>query len=54
MSAADAELAQLRALDVVPSDRVVALWDRLVPARVDDIAGSRWREIGRASCRERV
>lgn len=46
MSAADAELAQLRALDVVPSDRVVALWDRLVPARVDDIAGSRWRGTG--------
>lgn len=41
-----AELAEIRALDTVPSERVSALWDRLIPARVDDIAGSRWKGTG--------
>ena len=41
-----AELAALRALDAVPPDRVSALWDSLTPARVDDLAGSRWRGTG--------
>lgn len=41
-----AELAEIRALDTVPSERVSALWDRLTPARVDDITGSRWKGTG--------
>lgn len=41
-----AELTELLALDTVPDERVSALWDRLEPARVDDIAGSRWRGTG--------
>lgn len=45
-AAAAAELEELRALDTIPSDRVSELWDRLAPARVDDIAGSRWRGTG--------
>lgn len=40
-----AELAEIRALDAVPPERVSALWDSLQPARVDDIAG-RWRGTG--------
>ncbi|MEH6821691.1 MAG: DUF4334 domain-containing protein [Dietzia psychralcaliphila] len=40
------ELEALRALDTVPTDRVSALWDSLEPARVDDIAGTRWRGTG--------
>ncbi|MCT1434667.1 GXWXG domain-containing protein [Dietzia maris] len=40
------ELELILALDTVPSDRVSALWDSLEPARVDDIAGSRWRGTG--------
>ncbi|MFN3601769.1 MAG: DUF4334 domain-containing protein [Dietzia sp.] len=47
MSAAAAnELAAIRALDTVPSERVSALWDSLEPARVDDVAGTRWRGTG--------
>ena len=45
-TAAAAELAEIRALDTVPSDRVSALWDTLATARVEDIAGSRWRGTG--------
>ncbi|WP_308161301.1 DUF4334 domain-containing protein [Dietzia psychralcaliphila] len=44
--AAVTELEALRALDTVPSERVSALWDSLEPARVDDIAGTRWRGTG--------
>ena len=40
------ELTALRALETVPPERVVALWDALEPARIDDIAGSRWRGTG--------
>lgn len=35
------ELAELRDLETVPSERVSALWDSLDPALVDDIAGGR-------------
>ncbi|MGN0102421.1 MAG: GXWXG domain-containing protein [Dietzia sp.] len=45
-SGAAAELDRIRALESVPSDRVVALWDSLAPARVEDIAGCRWRGTG--------
>lgn len=43
---ASAELTALRALETVPSERVSALWDTCDPARVEDIAGSRWRGTG--------
>lgn len=45
-SAASAELAEIRALDTVGSDRVSALWDSLPSARVEDISGYRWRGTG--------
>ena len=41
-----AELAALRDLETVPSDRVSALWDACEPARVDAVAGSRWKGTG--------
>ena len=44
--AAAREFELILALDTVPSDRVSALWDSLEPARVDDIAGSRWKGTG--------
>ena len=43
---ASAELAAIRALATVPSERVSALWDRLAPAVIEDIAGSRWMGTG--------
>ena len=43
---AAAELDRIRALETVPSERVSTLWDALEPARVDEIAGSRWRGTG--------
>lgn len=46
VNAAATELAEILALDAVPSARVSALWDSLAPARVDDVAGSRWRGTG--------
>ena len=45
-STAAEELAAIRSLDAVPSERVSTLWDSLEPARVGDIAGSRWRGTG--------
>ena len=45
-AAAVDQLDELRALESVPSDRVSALWDSLEPARVEGIAGSRWRGTG--------
>ena len=39
-------LAELRALETVPPGRVAELWDSLEPARVEGIAGSRWRGTG--------
>jgi len=41
-----AELADLRTRDSITPDRVVALWDRCEPARIDEIAGSRWKGTG--------
>ncbi|MBB1029339.1 DUF4334 domain-containing protein [Dietzia sp. SLG310A2-38A2] len=45
-AAARSELDAIRALDTVPSERVSALWDSLEPARVDAVAGTRWRGTG--------
>ena len=43
---ARAELAALRTRGAVTPGEVAALWDRCEPARVDDIAGSRWTGYG--------
>ncbi|MCT1514136.1 DUF4334 domain-containing protein [Dietzia cercidiphylli] len=40
------ELAAIRALETVPTDRVTALWDSLEPAGIDEIAGTRWKGTG--------
>ncbi|MFN3339386.1 MAG: GXWXG domain-containing protein, partial [Dietzia sp.] len=45
-AAARSELDAIRALDTVPSERVSTLWDSLEPARVDSVAGTRWRGTG--------
>ena len=45
-ASASAELAEIRALETVPSERVSALWDSLATAKVDDIAGARWKGTG--------